>query len=90
MIATVAVFLSSLLAAPQNPSLRLPASQQPQPNPSATVQRPVSEIDRFVRHVARLRTAPVEVERTLQTLEDTLAQATHTHDGHEGENYAIA
>jgi adenosylmethionine-8-amino-7-oxononanoate aminotransferase len=30
------------------------------------------------------------VERTLQTLEDTLAQATHTHDGHEGENYAIA
>jgi len=68
MIATVAVFLSSLLAAPQNPSLRLPASQKPQPNTPATVQRPVSEIDRFVRHVARLRTAPVEVERALQTI----------------------
>ena len=68
MIATVAVFLSSLLAAPQNPSLRLPATPQPQEPSSPTVQRPVAEIDRFVRHVARLRAAPVEVERTLQTI----------------------
>lgn len=67
MIATATVLLASLLATPQNPSLRLPP-ERTQPGNAAVVQRPLSEVERFTRQVQKLRGSPVEVERTLQTI----------------------
>ena len=70
MIANAVFVLSSLLVTPQiprKPSLVLPKADNAQREKSA-VQRPVSEVERFVRLVAKLREAPVEVERTLQTM----------------------
>ena len=70
MIANAVFVLSSLLVTPQiprKPSLVLPKADNAQRETSA-VQRPVSEVERFVRLVAKLREAPVEVERTLQTM----------------------
>lgn len=66
MIATAALLLSSLLVVPQNPSLRVP--RQTNAQEASAIQRPTTEVDRFVRHLARLRAAPVEVERALQTI----------------------
>ncbi len=62
MIVTAALLLSSLLVAPQNPSLRVPRPTKAQ---DAAILRPTTEVDRFVRYLARLRAAPVEVERAL-------------------------
>lgn len=67
MSSSVLALLAAAALAPQNPSLRLP-DPPPKPGTAVAVQRPLSEVERFNRHVSRLRASPVEVERTLQAI----------------------